>query len=573
MSKLVILLLFMLISYAACDVTISNPEKSVRLGNAQSYKIRCLITAPDVFDRFSNPQYTSSIQSDPSLTYATTGNEHDLDIKSMNVFIAGVWTCYSKQGNSDNITLKFSPSVITPAKKEQTLIKDQPGAIYIDIRGYPQPDFVWKKNDTVLNITDRYSVASNGTLLISKVQTGDNGTYAATATKDFYTAESGNIVVKLLVAPSINGTSIRESRTSGGNISFECSASGVPTPNITWTKGSDVITNGGRFTISASGLLIMDIEPNDAGDYTFVAANSVGTKELTFSLLSVHVPPVIAPLSPNEEVEKGKSLSVNCNATGSPTPTVEWSKNGIVLPTSQQTKSPGKSVLTLTNIQTDQGGVYECSAMNAAVDSMGNVIKPSQSVQVNVVYPPQFQNVVETFHVRLNSPARILCNAIGIPVPEMKLSYGSKDLQVVVTANSTSSSLTYRINKTSTDDLGVYTCAASSRLNTIEKKITLSVPLDKPEIYNVKSTCNSVSFSWSHDTQNYIKVSSYQVTVTRSADQVQVKTELASSNTSQALYTGLEENTEYELAVKQKTDVDNIGYESSKKTTTPSCMF
>jgi hypothetical protein len=48
------------------------------------------------------------------------------------------------------------------------------------------------------------------------------------------------------------------------------------------------------------------------------------------------VPPVIAPLSPNEEVEKGKSLSVNCNATGSPTPTVEWSKNDNVLPTSQQ---------------------------------------------------------------------------------------------------------------------------------------------------------------------------------------------------------------------------------------------
>jgi hypothetical protein len=79
---------------------------------------------------------------------------------------------------------------------------------------------------------------------------------------------------------------------------------------------------------------------------------------------------------------------------------------------------------------------------------------------------------VETIHVRLNQPARILCNAIGIPVPEMKLSYGSKDLQADVTANS--SSLTYRINKTSTDDLGVYTCAASSRLNTIEKQITLS---------------------------------------------------------------------------------------------------
>lgn len=101
----------------------------------------------------------------------------------------------------------------------------------------------------------------------------------------------------------------------------------------------------------------------------------------------------------------------------------------------------------------------------------------------------------------------------------------------------------------------------------------ITVPLDKPEIYNVNSTCDSVSFSWNRDTQNYIEVSSYQVTVTQSADQVQVKTEFVSSNTSQALYTGLEENTEYELAVKQKTDVDNIGYESSKKTITPSCMF
>jgi hypothetical protein len=39
----------------------------------------------------------------------------------------------------------------------------------------------------------------------------------------------------------------------------------------------------------------------------------------------------------------------------------------------------------LENIQTDKSGVYECSAMNAAVDLMGKVIKASQSIQVSVV--------------------------------------------------------------------------------------------------------------------------------------------------------------------------------------------
>ncbi len=91
-----------------------------------------------------------------------------------------------------------------------------------------------------------------------------------------------------VVAPSINGTSIRENRTIGGNISFECSASGVPPPSVTWKKGKTQLTIGGRLTTSTSGLMITNITTGDAGDYTCVANNSAGTKELTSSLLSVH---------------------------------------------------------------------------------------------------------------------------------------------------------------------------------------------------------------------------------------------------------------------------------------------
>ena len=50
-----------------------------------------------------------------------------------------------------------------------------------------------------------------------------------------------------------------------------------------------------------------------------------------------------------------------------------------------QVKSPGKSVLKITNIQVDQAGVYECVAENGALDAMGDVIKRTESMKVDVV--------------------------------------------------------------------------------------------------------------------------------------------------------------------------------------------
>lgn len=88
--------------------------------------------------------------------------------------------------------------------------------------------------------------------------------------------------------------------------------------------------------------------------------------------------------------------------------------------------------------------------------------------------PPEFQNVVETINVRLNEPSTISCDATGMPQPAMNLSFRSNILQAVTTSTSNLSSLIYKINKTSVDDLGEYTCTASSRLNNIQATITLN---------------------------------------------------------------------------------------------------
>ena len=71
----------------------------------------------------------------------------------------------------------------------------------------------------------------------------------------------------------------------------------------------------------------------------------------------------------------------------------------------------------------------------------------------------------------------------------------------------------------------------------------------------------------------YIKVSEYQLTMKRNDDQTLVKAKLVSSNTSRMTFSGLEESTGYDLAVKQVIDV-NIGQIATlKMITTSKCMF
>ena len=87
---------------------------------------------------------------------------------------------------------------------------------------------------------------------------------------------------------------------------------------------------------------------------------------------------------------------------------------------------------------------------------------------------PEFQNVRKTIFVRLDGPITITCNASGIPVPEMKLAREGKDLKADTTQDSVSSSLLYRINKTSTGDIGVYSCIATNKFKSEQINITLS---------------------------------------------------------------------------------------------------
>ena len=69
----------------------------------------------------------------------------------------------------------------------------------------------------------------------------------------------------------------------GDNVTLHCNATGIPTPNITWTKDSTltVIHQGETYNVA-------DIERKAAGDYTCRAWNGVGKQANATASVTVH---------------------------------------------------------------------------------------------------------------------------------------------------------------------------------------------------------------------------------------------------------------------------------------------
>ena len=107
-----------------------------------------------------------------------------------------------------------------------------------------------------------------------------------------------------------------------------------------------------------NGLNIPDASFADAGTYTLLASNSVGTNWSEPAIISLVSSPQLVQKPASSIWETGATVTMSATASGIPEPTFEWSKEGTpgILGTS--------STLTLTNVQATQTGYYTVQAVN-----------------------------------------------------------------------------------------------------------------------------------------------------------------------------------------------------------------
>ena len=93
--------------------------------------------------------------------------------------------------------------------------------------------------------------------------------------------------------------------------------------------------------------------------------------------------PEITAHPQNVEVREGNNVTLSCNATGNPEPTISWTKDGSPINSnSRNSFSADNKQLTITNVNRTDSGEYRCVASN----SVGKKTSNAATVDVKCKY-------------------------------------------------------------------------------------------------------------------------------------------------------------------------------------------
>ncbi|XP_035509461.1 hemicentin-1 [Morone saxatilis] len=415
-----------------------------------------------------------------------------LEIKGSEVSDTGQYVCKATNvaGQVDknfHLNIYVPPSIDGPAEERVVETISNPVTFACDATGIPPPSLAWLKNGRPIENSESLEmhIFSGGSKLqIARSQLSDSGTYTCVASNvEGKARKSYHLIIQ--VPPSISGSELPSEMgvLLNESIQLVCRARGTPTPTIQWLKDGEVINNTRneelRISPDGSTLTVTGAQTTDSGKYTCVATSTAGEEDRIFNL-NVYVPPVIDGNS--ETVEQlttvlDSSVNIECVATGSPPPQLNWLRNGLPLPVSSHIRllSAGQ-VLRITRTQVSDSGTYTCIASNRA-----GVDNRLYNLQVHV--PPGLDGAGSTEDVTVvrGNLASLLCVADGTPTPTV---FWLKDGMTLIPdphLKFLNLNTTVKIIQAQVNDTGRYTCVANNTAGQVSRHFNLKV-LDPPRI-------------------------------------------------------------------------------------------
>uniref|UniRef100_A0A3B4CFM4 Roundabout, axon guidance receptor, homolog 1 (Drosophila) n=1 Tax=Pygocentrus nattereri TaxID=42514 RepID=A0A3B4CFM4_PYGNA len=420
-----------------------------------------------------------------------------------------------------------NPSDVMVAAGEPAVMECQPP------RGHPEPTISWKKDGVNVDDRDERITIRGGKLMITNTRKSDAGKYVCVGTNMMGERESEIAELTVLERPSFVRRPSSQSVLVDQSVEFRCEAQGDPVPTVRWRKEDGELPKG-RYEIREDHTLkLKRLSSADAGSYTCLAENMMGKAEAT-AALTVHVPPVFAVRPRNQVVGMGRTVTFQCEATGSPQPAIFWQREGSQnLLFSSQPPQPSSRFsvsqtgdLTITGVERGDAGYYSCQALNIA----GSVITKALLEVTDIISdrpPPVVRQGPTNQTVAVDGTVVLGCQATGTPIPTI---LWRKDGALVSTHDSRLKQLdsgALQIRYAKLGDTGMYTCIASTPSGEASWKAYLEVqefgvavqpgrPTDpnlipsapsKPEVTDVTRT--SVSLSWKPDLNTGATPTSY----------------------------------------------------------------
>ncbi|XP_005989278.1 neurofascin homolog (chicken) a isoform X2 [Latimeria chalumnae] len=410
---------------------------------------------------------------------------------------------------SSKINLQVSKSSLWPKENLEPVTVQQGSPLILQCNpppGLPPPVIFWMSS-SMLPITQdkRVSQGLNGDLYFSNVKVEDMYTdYSCNARFHFtHTIQQKNpFTLKVLTKDSHNdtalsaflnhtdiygargiaeqipsfmsptGTSSSKMVLRGEDLYLECIASGVPTPNIMWfKKGGELPSKKTKFENYNKTLRIVAVSEEDSGEYFCLALNKMGSIRHTISVRVKAAPYWLAKPS-NLVLSPGEDGKLECQANGSPKPTIQWLVNGE--PIESAPVNPSRAVtgdtIIFRDAQIGSSAVYQCNASNEHGYLLANAFVSILDVAPRMLAPRN-----QLIKVTVNNRIRLDCPFFGSPIPTLRWFKNGQGSNLDGGNYRAFDNGSLDILRTRKDDQGIYTCVATNILGKAENQVRLEI--------------------------------------------------------------------------------------------------
>uniref|UniRef100_A0A674KGV2 Receptor-type tyrosine-protein phosphatase S n=1 Tax=Terrapene triunguis TaxID=2587831 RepID=A0A674KGV2_9SAUR len=346
---------------------------------------------------------------------------------------------------------------------------------------------------------------------------------------------SGLGITESFAPPKFTRTPVDQTGVSGGVASFICQATGDPRPKIVWNKKGKKVSNQ-RFEVLGPLFYC----------YKTKLCVSFSEDQIPRGFPTIDMGPQL------KVVERTRTATMLCAASGNPDPEITWFKDFLPVDTSNNNgriKQLRSGALQIELSEESDQGKYECVATNSA----GTRYSAPANLYVRVRrVPPRFSIPPTNHEIMPGGSVNITCVAVGSPMPYVKWMLGAEDL-------TPEDDMPIGRNVLELNDVrqsANYTCVAMSTLGVIEAIAQITVKaLPKPPGTPVvtESTATSITLTW--DSGNPEPVS-YYIIQHKPKNSEELYKEIDGVATTRYSVAGLSPYSEYEFRV---VAVNNIG--------------
>jgi hypothetical protein len=180
--------------------------------------------------------------------------------------------------------------------------------------------YQWHRNNVAI------SGATSATYTVASLQSINAGTYKVVVTNSIGSVTSANAAVSINAGPAITVQPVARTVRVGTGTSFSVSVTGTAPFTYQWKRAGVNIVGA-----TSSTYTIASAATSNAGDYSVVVSNIVGSSTSAAATLTVQVPVVITAQPASVTINDGSPMSLSVTATGTGPLTYQWYKDAGVI--------------------------------------------------------------------------------------------------------------------------------------------------------------------------------------------------------------------------------------------------